>query len=136
MITMSEELYNRTRAFVRTMTATCRSCMRPKSTCDTCDLYQARHLMASLDDAGKPVVARRARINAPSYKERVRYYCQIVRSAGRYVSAREIDTKNEICSRALKHSTLQRMVKAGFLKTFFDGKTMFFAITPKGDNAK
>ena len=131
MIEMSPELYERVFAFVRTMTATCRACMRPKSYCDTCDLYTCRFLESTLRDLRKPINKRVKRINFPSFKERSAYYLDIVRKAGRYVTAREIDPTNSVCSRGLKYWTLRKMEKLGVLKTYCDGDKIFFGITNK-----
>ena len=131
MITISPELYERVCAFVRTMADTCRHCMRPKSMCDTCDLYPCRFLESALRELRQPVEQRRQRINQPSFRERASYYLAIVRQAGRYVPAREIDPKNAICGRGLKYWTLRKMVKLGILKTFCDGGVVLFAPTNK-----
>lgn len=128
---MSPELYERICAFVRLMSATCRACMRPKSGCDTCDLYPCRFLEPALADLRKPVPQRVQRINSPSFKERCAYYLDMVRKAGRYVTAREIDPKNSVCPRGLKYWTLRKMVKIGVLKTYCDGDKTYFGTTNK-----
>ena len=127
MMQISQDLYDRTYAFVRTMAATCRNCMRPKSACDDCDLFQARFLVESLQDGRQPIDRRRVRINAPSFRERCEYYTEAIAAAGRPLSARAIDPHNKICARGLKYWTLRKMVKKGLLKTYCDGKTMFFS---------
>ncbi len=130
-MTISPELYERVCAFVRTMASACRRCMRPKSQCDVCDLRPCRFLETALAELRQPIQQRRQRINQPSFKERSAYYLAIVREAGRYLSAREIDPKNAICGRGLKYWTLRKMVKLGILKTFCDGGAILFAPTNK-----
>ena len=131
MCRLPQDLYDRTCAFVRTMAATCRGCMRPKYACDTCDLWPAKALLGCLEDARKPR-KNRVRFEQLPYETRERFYAQEIRKAGRWVTAREIDKDNALRSgRGLKYWTLRKMVKRGILKTYCDGKDVYFSTTTK-----
>ena len=109
------------------MTSVCRSCLRPKTYCDDCNLRSCRLLHDALAELRSPVETRRYRINQPSFKERSARYLAIVRNASAPLTAREIDPKNTICTRALKYWTLRKMVKVGALKTIRQGNLTLFA---------
>lgn len=135
MCRLSRDLYDRTCAFVRTMANTCDRCLRPRSCCDECDLVNSRFLLQALSEAELPAQDRLARTAPPSLKERCDFYLGVVAKAGRWLTAKEIDPSNRFCGRGLKYWTLRRMAKHGQLKTYCDGKTVYFNL-PNKEHAK
>lgn len=92
----------------------------------------SRTLIKELEDALRPVNEQRLRKIPPSFKARCDFYLTAVSSAGRWVTAREIDPKNSLCGRGLKYWTLRKMVKLGILKTYSDGLKIYFSTPKKG----
>ena len=82
-----------------------------------------------------PAQDRLARTAPPSLKERCDFYLGVVAKAGRWLTAKEIDPSNRFCGRGLKYWTLRRMAKHGQLKTYCDGKTIYFNL-PNKEHAK
>ncbi len=127
LMDIPRDLYDRTCAFVRTMADTCRACMRPRYVCDECDLVQSRALVEALEEMGrKPASRAKQTLYYASFKERCAMYEQIVREAGRWMAAREIDPEHRISERGLKYMTLRKMVRDGRLASkCVDDKTYF-----------
>lgn len=134
MCKLSRDLYNRTCAFVRTMEATCIACLRPTSYCYNCDLRTSRSLLAELSDASRPVEKQMLRKTPPSFRTRCDFYLAAVSAAKGWITARKIDPSNSLCGRGLKYWTLRKMVKMGLLKTYCDGKTIYFSLTKRNPN--
>ena len=132
MCKLSQDLYMRTCAFVRTMADTCSSCLRPKSVCSECDLNQSAMLLKELEETTRPINEQRLRKVTPSFKNRCDFYLAKISTANGWVTAREIDPNNSLCGRGLKYWTLRKMVKMGLLKTYSDGDKIYFSLTKKG----
>lgn len=131
-MTINDELFSMVCAFVKTMSATCRSCLRPKTACDECDLRACRRLERSLAEAKLPI-NRRSRMLPPSFEERSEFYLELIRAAGHGLTSRQIDPGSHHCSRSLKNWTLRRMVELGMLKSVYGGKRkIYFDIPNKG----
>lgn len=131
MYHLSSDLYRRTCAFVRTMSETCSSCLRPKNVCDDCDLRFSRSLLKELEEIILPINEQRLQKVIPSFKTRCDFYLAKISTANGWVTAREIDPNNSLCGRGLKYWTLRKMVKMGFLKTYSDGTTVYFTLPNK-----
>ncbi len=136
MCQLSRDLYMRTCAFVRTMSDTCRSCLRPKSVCDDCDLNFSRSLLKELEEVILPINEQRFRKVIPSFKTRCDFYLAKISAANDWITARDIDPHNTLCGRGLKYWTLRKMVKIGLLKTYSEGGKIFFTLTKKEQNKK
>lgn len=132
MCKLSQDLYLRTCAFVRTMADTCNQCLRPKSVCSECDLHMSSILIRELEETTRPVNEQRLRKVTPSFKTRCDFYLAKISTAYGWVTAREIDPTNSLCGRGLKYWTLRKMVKMGLLKTYSDGNKIYFSLTKKG----
>ena len=132
MCKLSQDLYMRTCAFVRTMAETCNKCLRPKSVCSECDLHMSSILIRELEETTRPVNEQRLRKVTPSFKTRCDFYLAKISTADGWVTAREIDPTNSLCGRGLKYWTLRKMVKMGLLKTYSDGDKIYFSLTKKG----
>lgn len=131
MYTLSQELYDRTCAFVRTMAATCSQCLRSRTLCRECDISAAPTLLRALAEAKFPVEDRRVRTAPPSLKERCKVYLEFVSKENRWLLSREIDPANKLCGRGLKYWTLRYMAKNGMLKTYCAGKKIYFSTPNK-----
>lgn len=136
MCQLSRDLYMRTCAFVRTMSDTCSSCLRPKSVCDDCDLNFSRSLLKELEEVILPINEQRFRKVIPSFKTRCDFYLAKISAANDWITARDIDPHNTLCGRGLKYWTLRKMVKIGLLKTYSEGGKIFFTLTKKEQNKK
>lgn len=132
MCKLSQDLYMRTCAFVRTMASTCNKCLRPKSVCSECDLHMSSILIRELEETTRPVNEQRLRKVTPSFKTRCDFYLAKISTVDGWVTAREIDPTNSLCGRGLKYWTLRKMVKMGLLKTYSDGDKIYFSLTKKG----
>ena len=131
MCKLSQDLYMRICAFVRTMADTCNQCLRPKSVCSECDLHMSSILIRELEETTRPVNEQRLRKVTPSFKTRCDFYLAKISTADGWVTAREIDPTNSLCGRGLKYWTLRKMVKMGLLKTYNEGKTVYFTLPNK-----
>ena len=131
MCKLSQDLYMRICAFVRTMADTCNQCLRPKSVCSECDLHMSSILIRELEETTRPVNEQRLRKVTPSFKTRCDFYLAKISTADGWVTAREIDPTNSLCGRGLKYWTLRKMVKMGLLKTYSDGNKIYFSLTKK-----
>ncbi len=106
---MTPELERRAISFIRTIANRCERCLRrTPENCRNCPSAWANEIMADYENDGRPpavdytLAARELRI------------LEALRTSGRPLSATEIDL-SDICSRALKHWTLCRMVRTGRL---------------------
>ena len=119
MIEISEDLYTRVLKLLQVLTSSCKSCLRPKSSCVECDLAPTPHLLSQMRKATSAKCS-------VDYGRRFDIIEAEVRAFGRPVLAKEIDPKRRLCGRGLKYWSLRKMVRLGMLKSFRKDKQVYF----------
>lgn len=119
MIEINENLYTRVLRLLQVLTGSCKSCLRPKSSCVECDLAPAPYLLSQMRKATSSKCS-------VDYGRRFDIIEAEVRSFGRPVLAKEIDVGRRLCGRGLKYWSLRKMVKLGMLKSFRKDNQVYF----------